>query len=761
VLHFKSLRFIMRILPAAILILWVSTTGHAATTLNAATCALNDVLTQVNLAVDGDTVALPSCSGGVTWTSTLLISKAITLQGATCTLDSTARPTSCGTVIIDAVASGGYLISWTLVANQVSRMSNIEVRDGGVRPSGTPPILFQGQATGGVQDGRRFRLDHCRFLLLRGFAPWVYAAWGVLDHNYFDLLPGGIGTYFYEPAAYAYSDAQWTEPTAFGSDKFLVIEDNTYTRTGNHYAATDAYGGARMVVRNNLFINSWVEAHGTESAARARGTRALEIYGNTFTGNNSGAIIVNQRSGPSIVFNNTATNFHGGTPAAAALNNERVLGNFAPYDVADGTSRWDINDSGNPKATFTATSGTNSSVTVTGAAWTTDQWRGYTVHKVGCVVRFPSSPPNPTCGALVSSNTATTLNLSLFNGNTALGFSAGEQFQLNLVSHVVDGPCRSGGSLLVAKNIPTLVSVGTTATATVTNHGYSVGDYVAISDASPLEYRGTYVITATTPTTFSYTLAGATTSPAAVGSAWATKLPPGGNDQVTDPCYQWLNRESGNNISFRAGLYGHQIRPNEHYYDYTPSFNGTAGMGSGLGASKPGTCTAGVGYWATDEGEWDSTHNGPDGNLYTCTAPNTWAVTYTPYTYPHPLTASAPTLLNASPIAGTPGAANLLVSLTGQATNFVNGTTASFGAGITVNSVTVSSATNATANISIAGGATVGVRNVTVTTGAEVVTATNAFVVLGVPTLTTLAPNSGAQGTTVPVTLTGTLFVPG
>jgi len=636
--HFRFLQLVTRILTVAILILRVSTPGHAATTLNAATCAQSDVLTQVNLAADGDTVALPSCAGGVTWLTTLAISKAITLQGATCTLDSSAKPTNCGTVIIDGVASGGYLINWTLVANKVSRMSNIEVRDGGVRPSGTPPILFQGLATGAAQDNRRFRLDHCRFLLLRGFAPWVFAAWGVIDHNHFGLLPGAIGIYFYEGAAYAYSDARWAAPTAFGSENFLVIEDNTFSRTGNHYAATDAYGGARMVVRNNLFINSWVEAHGTESAARARGTRALEVYRNTFTGNNSGAIMVNQRSGPSLIFGNIATNFHGGTPAAAALNNERVLGNFAPYDVADGTSRWDANAPGNPQATFTATSGANASVTVAGAAWTANQWRGYSIHKVACVTTFTSTPPYPTCGAIVASNNATTLSLALFNSNTALGFSAGDQFQLNLVSHVVDGPCRSGGTLLVAKTIPILTSAGTTATATLTNHGYSVGDYVGISDASPLEYRGTYVITATTANTFSYTLPRATTSPARASSGLATKLPASGNDQITDPCYQWLNTESGGNLAFATGPYSRQIRPNEQYYDYTPSFNGTAGVGSGLGASKPRTCTTGVGYWATDEGEWDSIQSGPDGRLYKCTSTDTWTVSYTPYTYPHPLT---------------------------------------------------------------------------------------------------------------------------
>jgi hypothetical protein len=54
-----------------------------------------------------------------------------------------------------------------------------------------------------------------------------------------------------------------------------------------------------------------------------------------------------------------------------------------------------------------------------------------------------------------------------------------------------------------------------------------------------------------------------------------------------------------------------------------------------------------VAYWATDEGEWNSTNgSSPDGKMYVCTAPNTWTARYggdpsntngLPYAYPHPL----------------------------------------------------------------------------------------------------------------------------
>jgi hypothetical protein len=82
-------------------------------------------------------------------------------------------------------------------------------------------------------------------------------------------------------------------------------------------------------------------------------------------------------------------------------------------------------------------------------------------------------------------------------------------------------------------------------------------------------------------------------------------------------------------------------------------FDGTTGMGFGPLANRPASCTtstetafdpargAGVGYFATDQG--------PQGTLYTCSATNTWAIYYIPYTYPHPLQGGGNTSSVASP----------------------------------------------------------------------------------------------------------------
>lgn len=87
-------------------------------------------------------------------------------------------------------------------------------------------------------------------------------------------------------------------------------------------------------------------------------------------------------------------------------------------------------------------------------------------------------------------------------------------------------------------------------------------------------------------------------------------------------------------------------------------FNGTTGTGWGTLANRPTTCTTGVAYWATDQGDWNQSssnpygvnQNGNSGVLYVATATNTWTLYYEPYTYPHPLRNEAvdETVLNAT-----------------------------------------------------------------------------------------------------------------
>ena len=100
----------------------------------------------------------------------------------------------------------------------------------------------------------------------------------------------------------------------------------------------------------------------------------------------------------------------------------------------------------------------------------------------------------------------------------------------------------------------------------------------------------------------------------------------------------------------------------------------------------------------------------------------------------------------------------LAVVVTGASTHFSQGTTTvSFGAGITPGAITVTSATSLTVNIAIDPAAAIGARTVTATTSNEIASLANGFTVnAGTPVLTTVNPNSGAQGQTIAnVALTG------
>lgn len=93
------------------------------------------------------------------------------------------------------------------------------------------------------------------------------------------------------------------------------------------------------------------------------------------------------------------------------------------------------------------------------------------------------------------------------------------------------------------------------------------------------------------------------------------------------------------------------VAENANWWNENSSFNGTTGIGRGPKASMPATCTTGVGYWATDEGSWNTKiPAGTSGDFYKCTATNTWSLYHTPYTYPDPLRSGSGTgSLPASP----------------------------------------------------------------------------------------------------------------
>lgn len=160
-------------------------------------------------------------------------------------------------------------------------------------------------------------------------------------------------------------------------------------------------------------------------------------------------------------------------------------------------------------------------------------------------------------------------------------------------------------------------------------------------------------------------------SPTGTYYGYPCKRQPGRNAAaVLRPMYVWMNRWTDNGQIGQMGCEDqsetnpntcvHHVKADRDYYNSvsasaqsspTSPFDGTTGMGFGTFANMPTTCATGtesadagnggVGYWATDRGNWNGKVGATQGRLYRCSATNTWTQHYEPYKYPHPLRVQA------------------------------------------------------------------------------------------------------------------------
>ena len=119
---------------------------------------------------------------------------------------------------------------------------------------------------------------------------------------------------------------------------------------------------------------------------------------------------------------------------------------FNPWGGADGTNPWDVNE---PNVFFTGTAASHSSgttVTVSGANWTPNQWAGYTIRRTSDVCNSGSLT-----FAFINSNTSNTITYTDNGGIpwiTTMSFCAGDTLEIRMVDHALDQPGRAGGSLI-------------------------------------------------------------------------------------------------------------------------------------------------------------------------------------------------------------------------------------------------------------------------------------------------------------------------
>jgi hypothetical protein len=603
--------------PAAMFLIAVATAKSG--TVEAKSGALENVKLAIASAREGDTVTVPA--GEASWTSPLVITKAITLQGATSIEGNVSNPTVTDkTVVFDdlprqnrshpqakqqqglpqrppVVSSGARSLRGqrgaaaklnATGAPNTDRMPAIIVArlkpDQSFRLTGF--TFKSGSVTTYAQNGGvhlmgtcpSARIDHCHFdqLYANPFIMTHGQIYGVIDHCVFDERPQALTFQIYHDGwgGHTHGDGSWADATYFGSEKFLFIEDNTF-RNAKGYKSNgiDSYGGARYVARHNYLVDTPIGGHGTETTGRFRGVRAVEIYNNTFLWS-----LVDPRgqlrSGTMLEFNNVRTGKEDPRSKSTHLTCYRQFRPFPLWGGANGNNRLDLNDPHGLYATGKHT-GENGSrnLVVADAGWKTNQWVGYSVTNTTQTLKTRVGAAfHP--GSCVMGNTSDTITFAREDafGGPNLIFNTGDSYEIYKLLAALDQPGRGKGDLLADKD------------------------------------------------------------PVVTGS-WP--------HQTLEPAYAWGNSYN-NSRQLDLGSPYPTIRENRDFYNQKTPFDGTVGVGVGKLAERPKTCTPGVAYWATDQGEWDSTHDGPDGQLYVCTAANTWTLYYKPYTYPHPLVSGTP-----------------------------------------------------------------------------------------------------------------------
>jgi hypothetical protein len=579
-------------------------------TFTAKSCNISDVNAVIHgpthSAVDGDIIIIPA--GSCTWTSGITVSGigiSIIGTGNPSSSPSTYLPdSSCtATVITDKLSSGSLLKMSPTSGNSLTRLSCMEIAPYIPNPGYGNPISINGTCTS--SGCPNLRIDNMTYLswgsagVSDGSIDVVNNMFGVADHD--DVESGVLANMGHSSwqGIGDYGDNSWASPDTFGTAQAFYLENNSF----NHGALgtdTDSgtNGGGRFVCRFNQVNESTggiCYIHGTDTTQRTRGGRQEEGYGNVVNSCTGGTCdtLFEFRSGVGLIWGNTVNLSEAMINSYAKADTQRTWRQDIPWGSCDGSSVWDTDDgvtyySGTIGSVSGISTG-NWTITDSGSpGWTTNKWAPtgapYAFHDV-----------TQSYGITVLSNASNSLSpVPINESNVSFRPAAGDSYQILRATVCMDQATRSGGNLV--KNSTPILATGPNA-----------GSPGPVSEA----LDPTYVLDNT--------------------GLPGNKLPFGTNQPNLIANRDFYMQYSG------------QVAQTSS----TAPFNGTTtctgsnscGGGWGTLANRPTTCTTGVGYLATDQGNWNTSGNGfGQGELFVCTATNTWSLHYTPYTYPHPLT---------------------------------------------------------------------------------------------------------------------------
>jgi hypothetical protein len=613
--------------------------AHAQGTFTAASSNESDVNAVINgpthKAVNGDTIQIP-CSGtqSVTWTSTLTVSASITITALGATPNTGASTFGAGTNCLTITSATGILFeldpTYSASSNVITLQNMTLVPGSGAYT----PIHVSG--TGTASGMPLFRIDNVAFG--NSSSQWAYGtgsntgefliiannAFGVTDHNS-SATGSHVAFISVNLTAYLgvgqYGDNSWAQPDSFGGANNVFVENNQlyqglWPLLENEQTFPNI-GGGRAVVRFNhttmdgtFFLTG---GHGLETDGRPRSMRQVESYGNLMncingTVGNQCYDFASFRGGTGFIFGNTGTVTGSGTnwKEVIGLATYRIMGDgfatdgfgscggaasgnaYGAFDQNDGTSYYSGTMGGGTSGTSIVDSGS--------PGWTSNQWSNPSDG-------YPYSIWDTTQGwvSIIQSNGSNSLSVSqsphgYVNGGTAISAASGDSYMIRRSKSCLDGVARGPGALL---------------------SGY----------------------------------------PAVLNSSGA----PGPANEVLDPIYEWddaapaitggieINTSysppaQANREFFTDNALGSphvQTSPTSPFNGSTTCNYGSGGYSCGVGfgtlADRPTSCTTGVGYFATDQGNWNQSGSGGQGQLFECASTNTWTLAYTPYIYPHPL----------------------------------------------------------------------------------------------------------------------------
>jgi len=354
-----------------------------------------DVSNTIAVTTNWDTVMIPA--GTWTWTNSELPMSGITLQGAGTNL----------TYIVDAMPSASIarLINCTTTTNALSRITGITFED-----LGAGQVNNHGKIEMDARTGGAWRIDHCLFQNLESFSVYVHGNIGLIDHCVFILKVTAMQQYGITLTD-GYGDLSWATPPTYGTTNALYVEACYFTNTVYGSASSSIYdgvAGARCVFRFDTIDNTFWANHGTDTSDRYRGFRQFELYGNTFTDNQSFYTPLDFRSGTGMCFSNTFT----GYTYFDTIEIYRFAQPDFPWGQSNGTNQWDTNS-------LAVYSGTNfatliGSLNDRNANWTVNQWSApgtaYVAFDAGAG-NIGSTYAPAMYSSLIFSNDATTLGM--------------------------------------------------------------------------------------------------------------------------------------------------------------------------------------------------------------------------------------------------------------------------------------------------------------------------------------------------------------